>query len=85
MVILRATAITLSALALCAALPGCGKKEEAKTAAQVQAEKDATAKAVRTNALTATPMSGLDKANTVQGPMDKQAEETNKKIDADSK
>ncbi len=74
-----------AALAALLILPACGKKEETKTAAQIQAEKDATAKAVRSNALTAAPMAGLDKANTVQGTMDKQAEETSKKIEADTK
>jgi len=69
--------ITLSA--------GCGKKEQAKSAEQVQADKDATSKAVRSNALTATPMAGYDKAKDVQKTMDKQAEDANKKIEGDTK
>jgi len=86
---LLATATTalvmIASVATIALSAGCGKKEEAKTAEQVQADKDATAKAVRSNALTAAPMAGYDKAKDVQKTVDKQAEEANKKIEAETK
>ncbi len=67
-------------------LSACGKKNEApKTAAQVQADKAANDKAVRSNAISAAPMAGLDKAKEVQGIVDKQAADANKKIEGDAK
>jgi hypothetical protein len=76
------TRLLITLVATTLALAACGKKADApKTAAEIQAEKDATAKAVRSNALTAAPMAGYDKAKDVQKTMDKQFEDTNKKID----
>jgi ABC-type glycerol-3-phosphate transport system substrate-binding protein len=80
------TRLLIALTAATVALAACGKKADApKTAAEIQAEKDATAKAVRSNALTAAPMAGYDKAKDMQKAVDKQAEETSKKIDEQTK
>ena len=74
--LLIATAIASLALA------GCGKKADApKTEAEIKTEKDAAAKSVRDNAVWGTQVQAHDKAKDVQKTMDKQFDETQKKID----
>lgn len=74
----------LLAFALIAAfgLMGCGKKEPpAKTAEQVKAEKDTATKASRENPVYGNQLQAHDKAKELADQANKQAEETKKKID----
>lgn len=75
--------VLVISLATILAAAGCGKKaaEPAKTADQVSAEKAATEKRVRENAVWGEQVKALDKAKDVQKSVDSQAAETAKKID----
>jgi hypothetical protein len=77
------TWFVFSLLCAAVAVTGCGKKSEetAKTADQVSAEKAATEKRVRENAVWGEQVKALDKAKDVQKSVDTQAAETAKKID----
>lgn len=75
-----------AAFALALTLAGCGKKElPAKTAEQVKAEKDAATKASRENPVYGNTLQAHDKAKELADQANKQAEETKKKIDEQTK
>ncbi|MBL8517634.1 MAG: hypothetical protein JNM76_11785 [Betaproteobacteria bacterium] len=80
---------TLRIFALAAMLPflaACGKSEPpAKSAEQLKAEKDAATKASRENPVYGNQLQAYDKAKELADQANKQAEETKKKIDEQTK
>ena len=76
------TRLILTAAIAAIAFTACGKKADApQTEAEAKASKDAGAKSVRDNAVWGTQVQAHDKAKDVQKTMDKQFEDTQKKID----
>lgn len=74
---------TVAAIALVGA---CGKKEPpAKTADQLKAEKEAAIKASRENPVYGNQLQAHDKAKELADQANKQAEETKKKIEEQTK
>lgn len=73
-------------VAAIALMSACGKKEPpAKTAEQLKAEKDAATKASRENPVYGNQLQTYDKAKELADQANKQAEETKKKIDEQTK
>ena len=82
---MRALILACALLAALALAPGCSKQEPAKTAEQNQTEKAAATKRARENPVYGDQLRTLDKAKEVQEIANKQAEETRKKIEEQSK
>lgn len=79
---IAALALMAAAVSLTASLTACGKKTEPpKTAEQLKAEKEATAKTVRDNPVWGDQVKAMDKAKAVTDQAVKAQEEQLKKAD----
>lgn len=78
-------ALLVLALSAAVGASGCSKKEPVKTAEEIKAERDAATKASRQNTVYGNQLQTYDKAKDLADQAAKQAEETKKKIDEQTK